>query len=110
MEYCNGGTLRERVVKKQKLSEKKTKQIVQQILEGVSYIHRMGICHRDLKPENILFHNKVAKVTDFGLARVMTDGLMTSLVGSPYYMAPEVIRGNYDTLCDMWSVGILICY
>ena len=70
----------------------------------------MGICHRDLKPENILFHNKVAKVTDFGLARVMTDGLMTSLVGSPYYMAPEVIRGNYDTLCDMWSVGILICY
>ena len=74
MEYCNGGTLREKVVKKQKLNEKKTKQIVLQILEGVSYIHRMGICHRDLKPENILLssHNRI-KVIDFGLGTTYND-------------------------------------
>jgi calcium-dependent protein kinase len=74
-----------------------------------------GICHRDLKPENIMFENKssskdpLIKVIDFGLAKYFKSDVasMNSRTGTPYYMAPEVLEGNYNESCDMWSLGVI---
>lgn len=76
--------------------------------------------HRDLKPENFLFSSKDAnadiKIIDFGLSKIMDGGRlqrMKTRAGTPYYISPEVLAGNYDVSCDMWSAGcmlyILLC-
>lgn len=86
-----------------------------QILTAVSYMHKRGVVHRDLKPENILFDSKdedsPIKIIDFGLARKHYSSFgeppMTSVVGTPYYIAPETLRRNYDSSCDLWSVGVI---
>jgi calcium-dependent protein kinase len=78
------------------------------VLNGVKYIHSENISHRDLKPDNILFSDGVAKIGDFGLSRYMKNDSRQSLVGTPYYVAPEVINGQYDTECDMWSLGVCL--
>ena len=70
----------------------------------------MNICHRDLKPENIIFDVKQQelKLVDFGLSRVVDDGIyLDTKVGTPFYVAPEVLRGKYNKMCDMWSIGVI---
>jgi calcium-dependent protein kinase len=70
------------------------------------------VAHRDIKPENIMFMNKHSlrvKIVDFGTAQKVNPTLyMTEPFGSPYYMAPEVIRGCYTSKCDIWSVGVIL--
>jgi len=79
----------------------------------------MNIAHRDLKAENILFKSAdpsdlTIKMCDFGFAAKITEGQknkpLTSLVGSPYYIAPEVLSREYDYRCDLWSAGILLYF
>ena len=78
-------------------------------------MHRRNVVHRDIKPENILFEtpdeDSPVKIIDFGLARKHYASLgeppMTTIVGTPYYIAPEVLRKNYGKACDMWSVGVI---
>lgn len=76
--------------------------------------------HRDLKPENFLYSNNSEdsdlKIIDFGLSKILAGGKlqrMKSRAGTPYYISPEVLTGNYDVSCDMWSAGcilyILLC-
>jgi len=69
------------------------------LLRAVNHLHKIDICHRDIKPENILFVNKEdnsdIKLVDFGMAAKCTGGLLDSKVGTPYFIAPEVISGNY---------------
>ena len=95
---------------------------MRKILGTVYYLHENGISHRDLKPENFLFssYDKELKMVDFGLSRkfyfksddkydIVTSGGSTSLktlVGSPLYVAPEVLNGKYDQRCDLWSLGV----
>jgi 5'-AMP-activated protein kinase catalytic alpha subunit len=69
MEYASGGELFEYIVKRKKLKEQETVRFFQQIISGIEYIHRSGICHRDLKPENLLLdeQNNI-KIVDFGLS------------------------------------------
>jgi hypothetical protein len=101
--------------------------MVREVLDAVSYMHERGIVHRDIKAENVLFVTKDAdspiRVIDFGLAvdgripsergtmegegGVDASDTMTDAVGSPYYVAPEVLRGRYGMSCDVWSVGVL---
>ena len=74
----------------------------------------MNIVHRDLKPENFLFKNNnenaELKIIDFGLAKILDEGReqrMNTRAGTPYFISPEVIDGDYDLSCDMWSAGVL---
>jgi 5'-AMP-activated protein kinase catalytic alpha subunit len=69
MEYASGGELFEYIVKRKKLKEQEAVRFFQQIISGIEYIHKSGICHRDLKPENLLLdeQNNI-KIVDFGLS------------------------------------------
>ncbi len=92
---------------------------MRKILSAVKHLHEHGICHRDLKPENFLFSDKTVdaeiKLIDFGLSKrfgaiVESDPSekMHTIVGTPYYVAPEVLKGNYDFECDVWSLGVIL--
>merc|ERR1719198_779972 len=83
------------------------------MLKSVAYIHSKGICHRDLKLENFVFAGDQLKLIDFGLSRKYGLGIsrMKTAVGTPYYVAPEVISkhpSGYTEKCDMWSLGVLL--
>lgn len=119
MEKCNGGELFDNIIehitKGQMYSEKQVSEIVLQILSAINYCHKNGICHRDLKPENILLlkkegeENNKIKLIDFGLSQYISDKKLTSRVGTAYYVSPEVLNGEYNEKCDVWSIGIILC-
>ena len=117
-EYCEGGELFDQV--KNQLSETQIAVIFKQILSGLAYLHSNNIVHRDLKLENILIHEKEKskttgedlfniKIIDFGTARIFDKNRNPqSIVGSSYYIAPEVLRQRYNKECDLWSVGVIL--
>ena len=111
MEYCTGGELLERIIQKTTYTEKEAADVIYKIASAISHCHNEKIVHRDLKPENILYETKTEfsdlKIIDFGLSR-KKEGLLNSIVGSPYYVAPEVLEGSYDEKCDCWSIGIIM--
>ena len=109
MEYLEGGELFDILNKKKSFSEKESAEILKNILEGLSYLHSKNIAHRDLKPENILFtKNGILKIVDFGSSTVIKCKKKNKQYGTPYYVAPEVLRGSYDTKCDIWSCGVIL--
>jgi calcium-dependent protein kinase len=111
LEYCGGGNLKERVSRSGLLDEPALKVLARQLLQALVALHTLSIVHRDLKPENILFSEEgVAKLADFGLSRSLNNGDKLTIVGTPYYLAPEVIRGSYTAKCDIWSLGIVLYY
>jgi calcium-dependent protein kinase len=122
IEYCEGGELLDRITKKQKegklYTEKEAAVIFRQLIEAIDYIHEIGVIHRDLKPENILFstkyENSPIKIIDFGISKKVTKNdpnkkiKLSSKVGTVYYMSPEIIKGSYSELCDVWACGIIL--
>ena len=112
MELCEGGELFERIVKRKRLNEKDAAEILFKLTHAISHCHSRNIVHRDLKAENVLFETKSenkndVKIIDFGLARKKGSHNMHSIVGTPCYVAPEVLDGTYDKKCDMWALGVL---
>ena len=119
-DLCIGGELYDRIVKKKQsvavgcFAEDEAAQILYQVLKAVSYLHSQDVVHRDVKPENIVFEtnekDSCIKLVDFGLARnhyqSSFEPYMTDVVGTPYFLAPEVLREKYDKSCDLWSVGV----
>ena len=79
---------------------------------AVNYLHNKNIVHRDLKPENLMLVGEDkwdVKVIDFGLSRFFSkDKKMCQRLGTPYYIAPEVLKKKYDEKCDIWSIGIIL--
>ncbi|KAK1289358.1 Calcium-dependent protein kinase 10 [Acorus calamus] len=113
MELCEGGELFDRIVARGHYSERAAAGIVRTIAEVVRMCHGHGVMHRDLKPENFLFanpkENSPLKVIDFGLSVFFQPGeRFSEIVGSPYYMAPEVLRRNYGPEIDIWSAGVIL--
>jgi calcium-dependent protein kinase len=118
MEECLGGEFFDRLAERAKngnlYTEREAAKIFRELLEAINYCHSHGVCHRDIKPENILFsskdENSTLKICDFGLSKVfsMNNKIMNSIVGTTYYMAPEVLTGTYDEKCDVWSAGVIL--
>ncbi|CAI5467129.1 unnamed protein product [Closterium sp. Yama58-4] len=111
MEHCEGGDLFEHVAQHERLDERQTAAIMRQLATAVTKMHEMGVVHRDLKPENILLTTSLTvKIADYGLARVLKRGCrLHGLVGSPFYMAPETVRGReYGPEVDVWSLGVIM--
>ncbi|CAD8068352.1 unnamed protein product [Paramecium sonneborni] len=117
MEYCEGGELVERIAKQQiNLTEHQVQRIISKICSAIVYIHEKGIVHRDIKAENILFTEQSLysepKLIDFGFANkfdiVHRRRKLKTFIGTPLYMPPEVIEGDYDEKCDVWSLGVLL--
>lgn len=113
MEYIRHGSLRDLIRKHSRLSEAHARAIMRGILKGVAYLHAANIIHRDLKPENVLMvraHHP--KISDFGLATFRNDErTVHSVVGTPSYVAPEVIRNiPYGPPADIWSCGVMLYF
>lgn len=113
MELCEGGELFDRIVKKGHYSEKEAAKLMKTIVGVVEACHSLGVMHRDLKPENFLLHSveedAPLKATDFGLSVFYKPGeTFCDVVGSPYYVAPEVLRKHYGPEADVWSAGIIL--
>ena len=112
-ELCTGGELFDRIKQMSRFSENQAAKYMLQIVSAVMHCHQRGIVHRDLKPENLLFENESPdaslKLIDFGTSRIINhEKKMKKLIGTYYYMAPEVIQGEYDEKCDVWSLGIIL--
>jgi serine/threonine-protein kinase ULK/ATG1 len=115
LEYCNDGDLKKYLMSKpaKRLSEVEAVIILKHIVEGFRKLFQLKIIHRDIKPANILLHNGTAKITDFGFARIieseMNDPSYFSRVGSPLYMAPQILEGQpFSSKCDIWSLGVML--
>ncbi|XP_064109868.1 LOW QUALITY PROTEIN: serine/threonine-protein kinase Tao-like [Macrobrachium nipponense] len=109
MEYCLGSASDIIEVHRQPLREDEISAICEGCLQGLSYLHSLGKIHRDIKAGNILLtENGTVKLADFGSASINSPA--NSFVGTPYWMAPEVIlamdEGQYDGKVDVWSLGI----
>ncbi len=119
MEECKGGEIFDRIIEhiqsKTMYSEKDAAEMLQQVMSAIEYCHNNGICHRDLKPENLLYLKQGAekdntiKVIDFGLSQIISpEKKLKTKVGTAYYVAPEILQGNYTEKCDIWSAGVIL--
>ncbi|KAK0600170.1 hypothetical protein LWI29_012451 [Acer saccharum] len=112
MELCAGGELFDRIIAKGHYTERAAASICRSIVNVVHICHFMGVMHRDLKPENFLLSSKdenaLLKATDFGLSVFIEEGkVYRDIVGSAYYVAPEVLRRRYGKEMDIWSAGVI---
>jgi len=129
-EKCTGGEVFDRLLKVKRFSEQEVVSITTQALRAIEYIHSKNIIHRDIKAENFLYasdyqkpssvlglsnhitntSSSEIKLIDFGLAvRLKSDNeILTSVVGSAHYLAPEMIRQQYSKAVDLWSAGVMI--
>lgn len=92
-------------------SEPEAAVVMSQLMEAVAHCHRLGVAHRDIKPDNILFDERSRlKLADFGSAEIFKEGEpMSGIVGTPYYVAPEVLSGkDYGEKVDVWSAGVVL--
>lgn len=114
MELCEGGELLDRILAKRdsRYSEKDAAVIVRQMLKVAAECHLHGLVHRDMKPENFLFksskEDSPLKATDFGLSDFIRPGKkFQDIVGSAYYVAPEVLKRKSGPESDVWSIGVI---
>ncbi|KAL5792167.1 hypothetical protein ACOSP7_000761 [Xanthoceras sorbifolium] len=113
MELCEGGELLDRILARGgRYTEEDAKAIIVQILSVVAFCHLQGVVHRDLKPENFLFtsgrEDADMKLIDFGLSDfIRPDERLNDIVGSAYYVAPEVLHRSYSLEADIWSIGVI---
>ena len=117
-ELCTGGELFDRIIDKFEseeghFAELEAAKLIRCVVDAIRYCHSRGIVHRDLKPENFLFltpaDDSPIKIIDFGLSRHddVNNGVMNTRVGTPYYVAPEVLKQEYTKACDCWSLGVI---
>ncbi|XP_022875601.1 phosphoenolpyruvate carboxylase kinase 1-like [Olea europaea var. sylvestris] len=111
LEYCQSSDLFDRINARPIFTESEALDVMVPLMEAIAHCHRHGIAHRDIKPDNILFNDKnELKLADFGSAEFFNDSQpMSGIVGTPYYVAPEVLAGNcYNEKIDVWSTGVIL--
>jgi calcium-dependent protein kinase len=111
-DICKGGELFDEIVARGKFSERDASMLLKQILSCINYCHQNNIVHRDLKPENVLLEQNKEfdqiKIIDFGTSLVFDETKkLDEKLGTPYYIAPEVLAKNYGAKCDIWSCGVI---
>lgn len=84
--------------------------VFKQLIDAFQVLNKYNIMHRDLKPDNIFFNQGIVKLGDFGFCKSLEKANMTkTMLGSPIYMAPEILRGEiYSTKADIWSLGVVL--
>eukprot|EP00347_Sterkiella_histriomuscorum_P001305 403372544 len=121
LDYQKGGSLKDLIKKRRCLNENQARVIIQQLLQTLNKIHRLGIYHRDLTPQNVLFNKDVKdstfctsdiNIADFGLSAFYTKQTKNlSKCGTPGYIAPEVlIKGEYSNKADIFGIGCILYY
>ena len=118
MECCRGGELYDSLIEEGEYTQQRAAELFTMMVQAVNYCHQVGVVHRDLKLENFVFESKptersVLKLIDFGLSvKHRGSGIkkMKSVVGTAYYMAPEVLdaKVDYDNKCDVWALGVIL--
>lgn len=136
LELCSGGELFDRIIANKYYNEEDGRMIFWQIISALHYCHSNGVVHRDLKPENFIMISPkdpfTLKIIDFGLSRTFnvndrvlveqtlseqntntqgwrwTRAVLKTKAGTPFYIAPEVLTGNYNEKCDVWSSGVIL--
>jgi calcium-dependent protein kinase len=115
LEYCGGGDLFDRISEAGHLTEVQAAAIMKQLLRACQYLHEKHVCHRDLKPEHVLFvsqepiESNFLKVIDFANAAKYENGqTFLTKAGTPYYVAPEILRGSCTQAVDLWSCGVIL--
>ncbi len=113
MEYVEGETLQAHLSRSGPVGPEQTAYIGAQVAAALEHAHARGVIHRDIKPANILLtRDGTAKVTDFGIARAVSDATVVNtggLLGSAYYLSPEQARGGYtDEKSDLYSLGVVL--
>ena len=115
MEHCQGGELFKQLTEdRAQFTEEKAAHIMRSLFLAVNHLHSKGVAHRDLKPENVMYgSDDRIKIIDFGLSKhtVQQNGASNkfkTVVGTPYYLAPEVLHGDYSKECDCWSLGVIM--
>ena len=116
-ELCEGGELFDKITQEKYFTENSSKVIMKQLFSAIGFCHSNGVIHRDLKPENILLTKKEfnsiydfqIKVIDFGTsAKFIKGNNFHKIIGTPFYVAPEVLINNYNEKCDLWSLGVIM--
>jgi len=118
LELITGGELFDKIVSEGRFDQATARYYFTQLIEGVMYCHKKGVCHRDLKPENLLLDEKGdLKISDFGLSALYNGPqeerqgqLLHTTCGTPNYVAPEVLADmGYDgRSADVWSCGVIL--
>ncbi len=116
MPYVEGESLRQRLARENELPVPEAARILKEVVDALAHAHERGVVHRDVKPENVMLSGRHALVTDFGVAKAVSDAVgparLTSVgfaLGTPAYMAPEQATGDpgMDHRADIYSVGVL---
>lgn len=104
-DLCSGSDLLEIFMSNGIFHEKDLSILLKKMLSAVNHLHSLNICHRDLKPDNFMLetHNLYSevKLIDFGMAAKFSNEALTTILGSPFYIAPEVFEGKYGKECDV---------
>ena len=117
MEYCAGGSLDDAIDLQSRHHRRPfpratVESWVRQLLGALAFVHENHVLHRDVKPANVLLTESLAraKLADFGVSRQLdASSLAVTCVGTPYYLAPELISGKgYDGRADVWSLGVIL--
>jgi serine/threonine protein kinase len=117
-EYSNGEDLMTFLLKKKTISENLVKLIIKQLLQAINYLHtlKIPIIHKDIRPESIFIHEEVENLNDITIKLgdfvtsffFLKNKNISSIIGKPYYIAPELISGIITTKCDIWSIGAIM--